>query len=154
MVMGVLESIDASGLPLGKKEDALSPRSSRSIGSSQSTPRLCRPVSTTKTLESPEVPGMSPPSKVSALFKNAVASPLCKNTSKVLYCTMERPPKPFKDSIKTPMPSVPLDAAATALFQAWVALLSPIFVISFVFHATGLVELQDCTSNSKCTLRS
>ena len=45
------------------------------------------------------------------------------------------------------MPPFPIDSAATTLFQTWVALLSPIAVVSFVFHAAGFLELQDCTSS-------
>jgi hypothetical protein len=41
------------------------------------------------------------------------------------------------------MPPIPTKAVATALFHAWVALLSPVFVVSVVLHAAGFIEGRD-----------
>jgi hypothetical protein len=45
----------------------------------------------------------------------------------------------------------PIDSTASTWFQIWVAALSPValvfFVFHFVFHATGFVEIEDCWFN-------
>lgn len=40
-----------------------------------------------------------------------------------------------------------IDSTASTWFQIWVAALSPIALVSFVFHAAGFVEIDDCRFN-------
>jgi hypothetical protein len=41
----------------------------------------------------------------------------------------------------------PIDSTASTWFQIWVAALSPIALVSFVFHAAGFFEIEDCRFN-------
>jgi hypothetical protein len=137
-------SLNASGLPFEAAESAIQSCDIFPIGSFRKDHASVPPKRGTERRKSLKVPLLRHVYQDQQV-SNTPASPAPqKYAPKYFRATF--PPALCKSSELMMLPPT-IDSTASTWFQIWVAALSPIALVSFVFHAAGFVDIDDCRFN-------